>query len=104
MPCISNNTQQTSLNAPISYHDGLQNQHQQQIEPQTVSIDQTNQHLGNTFNTSFGTVTTPPTIKDEKLPKKNDKRFLCCYCSWSGNDNWGLKRHLNTHLKPYVSR
>lgn len=34
--------------------------------------------------------------------KKGEKRFVCCYCSWSGVDNWCLKRHMNTHLKPFV--
>ncbi|XP_022908448.1 protein charlatan [Onthophagus taurus] len=34
--------------------------------------------------------------------KKGEKRFSCCYCSWSGVDNWCLKRHMNTHLKPFV--
>lgn len=34
--------------------------------------------------------------------KKGDKKFVCCYCPWTGADNWGLKRHLNTHTKPYV--
>lgn len=34
--------------------------------------------------------------------KKGEKRYSCCYCSWSGVDNWCLKRHLNTHLKPFV--
>uniref|UniRef100_A0A336LUW5 CSON001569 protein n=1 Tax=Culicoides sonorensis TaxID=179676 RepID=A0A336LUW5_CULSO len=48
------------------------------------------------------------TIKQEKPEKpsppkkKSEKRFMCCYCSWSGADNWGLKRHLNTHTKPFV--
>ncbi|XP_049964483.1 zinc finger protein 668 [Schistocerca serialis cubense] len=37
-----------------------------------------------------------------KNKKKADKRYSCCYCSWSGVDNWCLKRHLNTHLKPFV--
>jgi hypothetical protein len=37
-------------------------------------------------------------IKHEKtsdikpIKKKGEKRFLCCYCSWTGADNWGLKR------------
>ena len=31
-----------------------------------------------------------------------EKRYPCPYCTWSGVDNWCLKRHLNTHLKPYV--
>lgn len=49
----------------------------------------------------FRQTTTP---KQEKLPKKKpgEKRYTCCYCSWSGVDNWCLKRHLNTHLKPYI--
>ncbi|XP_067002135.2 protein charlatan [Anabrus simplex] len=37
-----------------------------------------------------------------KTKKKGEKRYSCCYCSWSGVDNWCLKRHLNTHLKPFV--
>lgn len=57
----------------------------------------------------------PVKVKQEKPPsttasfnsgsppkKKGDKRFVCCYCPWTGADNWGLKRHLNTHTKPYV--
>lgn len=31
-----------------------------------------------------------------------EKRYPCPYCTWSGVDNWCLKRHLNTHLKPFV--
>lgn len=34
--------------------------------------------------------------------KKGEKRFTCCYCPWSGVDNWCLKRHMNTHLKPFI--
>lgn len=49
-------------------------------------------------------------IKHEKMSQgggkatkiKGEKRFMCCYCPWSGADNWGLKRHLNTHTKPFV--
>lgn len=43
-------------------------------------------------------------VDDKSFAKKNkgEKRFTCCYCPWSGADNWGLKRHLNTHTKPYV--
>ncbi|PSN46023.1 hypothetical protein C0J52_15793 [Blattella germanica] len=37
-----------------------------------------------------------------KTKKKGEKRYSCCYCAWSGVDNWCLKRHLNTHLKPFV--
>lgn len=34
--------------------------------------------------------------------RKGDRRYACCYCAWSGADNWCLKRHLNTHLKPFA--
>ncbi|XP_063216065.1 zinc finger protein 865-like [Bacillus rossius redtenbacheri] len=37
-----------------------------------------------------------------KGKRKGEKRYACCYCAWSGVDNWCLKRHLNTHLKPFV--
>lgn len=33
---------------------------------------------------------------------QGERRYACCYCSWSGVDNWCLKRHLNTHLKPFA--
>ncbi|XP_055694412.1 protein charlatan isoform X2 [Lutzomyia longipalpis] len=51
------------------------------------------------------------TMKTEKVSsnaaqgvkkKQGDKRYVCCYCPWTGADNWGLKRHLNTHTKPFV--
>nr|XP_029721022.1 protein charlatan isoform X2 [Aedes albopictus] len=45
-----------------------------------------------------------PSVDDKSLVKKlkGEKRFSCCYCPWTGADNWGLKRHLNTHTKPFV--
>lgn len=46
-----------------------------------------------------GTKTTP---EKPGSKKKGEKRYACCYCSWAGVDNWCLKRHLNTHLKPFV--
>lgn len=42
------------------------------------------------------------TSSKSSCKKKGDKRYTCCYCSWTGVDNWCLKRHLNTHLKPFV--
>ncbi|XP_022112806.2 protein charlatan [Pieris rapae] len=33
---------------------------------------------------------------------QSERRYACCYCAWSGVDNWCLKRHLNTHLKPFA--
>ena len=34
--------------------------------------------------------------------KKCDKSYTCHYCNWSGSDNWCLKRHMNTHIKPFA--
>ncbi|KAJ8670471.1 hypothetical protein QAD02_001730 [Eretmocerus hayati] len=64
-----------------------------------------------------GSVQTP-VIKSQQIKQENksssssstsssskgnqEKRYTCCYCSWSGVDNWCLKRHLNTHLKPFA--
>ncbi|XP_018047938.1 PREDICTED: zinc finger protein 260 [Atta colombica] len=31
-----------------------------------------------------------------------EKRYSCIYCSWTGVDNWCLKRHMNTHTKPFA--
>lgn len=46
----------------------------------------------------------PQRTEEKKSPRRKpgEKRYSCCYCSWSGVDNWCLKRHLNTHLKPFV--
>lgn len=113
----NNTTPQSATNQSVTgpYHTSIQNSHHQQMEAtsQPSIIDQTNHsHMSNAFNHSTPSGTTnqsssQPNIKVEKRPgdksaKKSDKRFLCCYCSWSGNDNWGLKRHLNTHTKPFV--
>ncbi|KAG8240228.1 hypothetical protein J437_LFUL004688 [Ladona fulva] len=46
--------------------------------------------------------TDPVTGKPKKPKKVGDKRYSCCYCAWSGADNWCLKRHLNTHIKPFL--
>lgn len=43
-----------------------------------------------------------PNVLVKGSKKKGEKRYSCCYCPWSGVDNWCLKRHLNTHLKPFV--
>lgn len=40
--------------------------------------------------------------KQPRTKKYNiEKNVQCSYCTWTGADNWCLKRHLNTHLKPY---
>jgi hypothetical protein len=49
-----------------------------------------------------GFTTQKPEDKKSSKRKPGEKRYTCCYCTWSGMDNWCLKRHLNTHLKPYV--
>ncbi|XP_031630013.1 protein charlatan [Contarinia nasturtii] len=99
------------INISSNFHATLQNSNVEQPSQASI-IDQTNQHLSNTFH-GGGTTSTSNhqnqsqqlNVKVEKNTEKPtivDKRFMCCYCSWSGNDNWGLKRHLNTHTKPFV--
>ncbi|XP_075215067.1 zinc finger transcriptional factor charlatan [Lycorma delicatula] len=44
----------------------------------------------------------PEDSKRSPRRKPGEKRYTCCYCTWSGVDNWCLKRHLNTHLKPFT--
>ncbi|XP_045774196.1 protein charlatan [Maniola jurtina] len=45
----------------------------------------------------------PPAPKPASpVRRKGERRYACCYCAWSGVDNWCLKRHLNTHLKPFA--
>ncbi|XP_055623561.1 protein charlatan isoform X4 [Toxorhynchites rutilus septentrionalis] len=78
-----------------------QSQSSQQIltAPPIVAIKQEKGSTIVTNNTSDSSLTDEkPNVK--KL--KGEKRFTCCYCPWSGADNWGLKRHLNTHTKPFV--
>ena len=31
-----------------------------------------------------------------------ERAYTCPYCHWSGTDNWCLKRHMNTHIKPFA--
>lgn len=38
----------------------------------------------------------------KKPRKRPEKKYSCNYCSWTGVDNWVLKRHLNTHIKPFT--
>ncbi len=41
--------------------------------------------------------------KQSKVKKKlGEKMYSCSYCPWQGVDNWCLKRHLNTHIKPFL--
>lgn len=34
--------------------------------------------------------------------RRGDRAYTCHYCHWSGTDNWCLKRHMNTHIKPFA--
>lgn len=46
----------------------------------------------------------PKETRGEQCPNrvKPSKTFECMYCTWKGVDSWCLRRHLNTHIKPYV--
>jgi hypothetical protein len=89
----------------------VQQQQQQQQQQHTTIIEHVVQNAGSTSGQSnVSTVhhVSTANIKMEKTSAvksnkpKGEKRFMCCYCPWSGADNWGLKRHLNTHTKPFV--
>ncbi|VVC26976.1 Zinc finger C2H2-type,Zinc finger, RING/FYVE/PHD-type [Cinara cedri] len=59
-----------------------------------------------TTEATAAAATAAEVMATEAQCKNNDrrnfrKRYSCTYCSWSGMDNWCLKRHLNTHMKPY---
>ncbi|XP_026330880.1 protein charlatan isoform X2 [Hyposmocoma kahamanoa] len=43
-----------------------------------------------------------PVRRKSVCVSQGERRYACCYCAWSGVDNWCLKRHLNTHLKPFA--
>lgn len=118
----------TTINIPTfsqnqSNNSAQQQQQQQQLSSTAASIiehvvqntgnasggsgGQSNHHSSsvNSHSHQISTVN----IKHEKTSSqgkshksKGEKRFMCCYCPWSGADNWGLKRHLNTHTKPFV--
>lgn len=102
----------TTLNIPSAFQTTTQN-NQHNHQQQSSIIDQTSGNLGTAINHQNLSTATPAqqrlNIKVEKNAEKTptkkgktDRRFLCCYCNWSGSDNWGLKRHLNTHTKPFV--
>lgn len=105
----------TTINIPTF------SQHQTANSVQHHSIEQVIQNSNaNNQSNNVNNQTTSINIKNEKSvhhqhqqqqqqqqqgkaqKPKGEKRFMCCYCPWSGADNWGLKRHLNTHTKPFV--
>ncbi|MCL4152454.1 UNVERIFIED_CONTAM: hypothetical protein GTU68_052385, partial [Idotea baltica] len=44
----------------------------------------------------------PVPEKSNRCRRRGDRAFTCHYCHWSGTDNWCLKRHMNTHIKPFA--
>ncbi|PNF40631.1 hypothetical protein B7P43_G05905 [Cryptotermes secundus] len=120
----NNNSTTAGSNNTHRQHDN-QNNHQAIMTPQ---IHQVHQHHNLNIPGGFSPVglrpgtNLPPISKPKSQPpppqhnhngcnakshgsktkKKGEKRYSCCYCAWSGVDNWCLKRHLNTHLKPFV--
>lgn len=107
-PHPNSQEQSTTLTIPTNTYQTNQQQIQQQ---QTIACLSESVNINTNQNSTLNSGTNPIasqhiTLKVEKIeksPKKRgEKRFVCCYCPWSGTDNWGLKRHLNTHTKPYV--
>jgi hypothetical protein len=106
----------TTINIPSFSHHQTTNATQQHHSIEQVIQNSSNNNTNSNNNQSNNnnsmnnsSLTTGINIKNEKSvhqgksPKpKGEKRFMCCYCPWSGADNWGLKRHLNTHTKPFV--
>ncbi|KAI4489879.1 hypothetical protein M0804_004061 [Polistes exclamans] len=41
-------------------------------------------------------------LKGSSKGSQDRSRYVCNFCPWSGVDNWCLKRHLNTHLRPFA--
>ncbi|XP_057335202.1 zinc finger protein 570 [Microplitis mediator] len=72
-----------------------------------TAVYQNSMAVGNIQDANCGNRRIQPTGCNSKShlkagSKGAERRYTCCYCSWSGVDNWCLKRHLNTHLKPFA--
>uniref|UniRef100_A0AAG5DKD6 C2H2-type domain-containing protein n=1 Tax=Anopheles atroparvus TaxID=41427 RepID=A0AAG5DKD6_ANOAO len=87
-------------------HHQQQQQQQQQhnVHHPSISIKQEKGLAsgGSSHNTSASSAGGSPDEKSFVKKIKGEKKFACTFCPWAGTDNWGLKRHLNTHTKPYV--
>ncbi|XP_035784195.1 protein charlatan-like isoform X3 [Anopheles albimanus] len=89
-----------------AHHQHQQQQHHNvQTSPhalQSISVKQ--EKSSGLLNTSGSSVGSLGGEDKSPFPKKvkGEKKFSCAFCPWAGTDNWGLKRHLNTHTKPYV--
>jgi hypothetical protein len=42
------------------------------------------------------------TNNNHQQQEQGNKKYFCSFCPWAGVDSWCLKRHLNTHVKPYT--
>jgi type II secretory pathway pseudopilin PulG len=84
---MGSGTSSRDINASVYQQQQLQQQQQQQLQQQQQQQQQLQQQqiqqqqiLNVPIKQEF-----IKTIKQEKTPKKrNDKRFMCCYCPWSG--------------------
>lgn len=84
--------QQQQVHPPLNGHSGSEQQ---------LLVKKIKQEKQQQPSSSLGSASSNSGTPNKKKGDKN-LNFHCCYCSWKGADNWGLKRHLNTHTKPYV--
>lgn len=84
------NTNMEGMNGSLSIPNNFNNMRLNNVRSTTTTPNDGKNNIVKTNNL----------MKTSK--KKGEKRFTCCYCSWSGVDNWCLKRHMNTHLKPFI--
>ncbi|KAK7080515.1 hypothetical protein SK128_023141, partial [Halocaridina rubra] len=55
-----------------------------------------------TMGLSLNVMTNTDTPDVGRGRRRGDRAYTCPYCQWSGSDNWCLKRHMNTHIKPFA--
>ncbi|XKL59036.1 hypothetical protein PGB90_000052 [Kerria lacca] len=79
----------------------IQSTHMQEFLQQT-DAEQMDISFFGTHTLLLSTDVKPPKPKQRMKKYNIEKNVQCSYCTWTGADNWCLKRHLNTHLKPYI--
>ncbi|XP_058174669.1 uncharacterized protein LOC131289430 [Anopheles ziemanni] len=84
------------------HHQQQQQQHNVHHSSITIKQEKGLASGGSSLNTSASSAGGSPDEKSFVKKIKGEKKFACTFCPWAGTDNWGLKRHLNTHTKPYV--
>lgn len=109
--------QQSSQQVQQQHHQLQQQQQPQQMPRQTSSLVSISETIESVATNAHNVLIIKPEknivdnssihiIQSEEKNAlkviKKERRFTCCYCPWSGADKWGLKRHLNTHTKPFV--